>query len=157
MGAAQAPIRGRGAPVPPGDKRAGRPSRDGEEQPETVACFALPAFCLGSYGSYGSTRTGRGPNTWSRVDFGMGSRGEFRPEGSGHCVTPLESRPPTRTRLGMEGGLGARPQTVGSADRWAKRSAERGEGRSPNGVEEGGRGAAPPRVQGGALARPYRR
>jgi hypothetical protein len=36
----------------------------------------------------------------------------------------------------------------------AKRSAERGEGRSPNGVEEGGRGAEPPRVQGGALARP---
>lgn len=47
MGAAQAPIRGRGAPVPPGDKRAGQPSRDGEEQPRTVACFALPAFLFG--------------------------------------------------------------------------------------------------------------
>ena len=55
-----------------------QPSRDGEEQPETVACLALPAFCLGSYGSYASARTGRSPNTWSRVDFGMGSRGEFR-------------------------------------------------------------------------------
>lgn len=47
MGAAQAPIRGRGAPVPPGDERADQPSRDGEEQPETVACFALPAFLFG--------------------------------------------------------------------------------------------------------------
>ena len=72
MGAAQAPIRGRGAPVPPGDKRAGRPSRDGEEQPETVACFALPAFFVWvvrvvrvwSYGPYD-------PNTWSTADFGM--------------------------------------------------------------------------------------
>lgn len=33
--------------MPPGDKRAGQPSRDGEEQPETVACFALPAFLFG--------------------------------------------------------------------------------------------------------------
>lgn len=53
MGAAQAPVRGRGAPVPPDDERAGQPSRDGEEQLETVACFALPAFCFGRTGRTG--------------------------------------------------------------------------------------------------------
>lgn len=47
MGAAQAPIRGRGAPVPPGDERAGQPSRDGEERSMAVAFFALPAFLFG--------------------------------------------------------------------------------------------------------------
>ena len=62
--------------MPPGDERAGQPSRDGEEQPETVACFALPAFLFWSHGSYGSGRTGRDQNTWSTVDFGMGSRGD---------------------------------------------------------------------------------
>ena len=53
MGAAQAPIRGRGAPVPPGDERADQPSRDGEERPMTVAYFALPAFFWGRTGRTG--------------------------------------------------------------------------------------------------------
>ena len=114
----------------------------------TVACFALPAFL------FGVVRAVRPQTLGAELILGREPGETFRPEGSGHCVSPLESRPPTRTRVGMEGGPGACPRTVGSADRWAKRSAERGEGRSPNGVEEGGRGAAPPRVQGGALARP---
>ena len=126
MGAAQAPIRGRGAPVPPGDKRAGQPSRDGEEQPETVTCFAFPAFLFWSYGSYGSARTGRGPNTWSAVDFGMGARGEFRTRRVRNTASlPWSPEPRTlnpRAWKGVRGrapGRSARP-TAGQAERGAR-------------------------------------
>lgn len=111
MGAAQAPIRGRGAPVPPDDERAGQPSRDGEEQPETVACFALPAFLFWSYGSYGSGRTGRDQNIWSTVDFGMGSRGEFRTRRVRNTASlPWSPEPRTLNPRAWKGVRGRAPE-----------------------------------------------
>lgn len=66
----------------------------------------------------------RRAKTSRRVDFGMGPGETFRPAGSEHCVSPLESRPPTRTRLGIKRGLGAQPPDCRLGRQLCRRPAE---------------------------------